>query len=136
MTQQPKDDQDFANFLRQHRPVPPPAQPDLEERLMSAIAQVEPDLKVSGKPLLNGYRSLWLVPPAIAAGLLSYWAGERVLLPTKPSSAQLARLEVFMETSWDSVLRDRESEWVFPVEAIATSDLKTTQKSLTTNQPQ
>lgn len=93
MTQLPPDDHQWKEFLRQHRPVPPPAAPELEDRLMQAIE----------KSPIN--RRLWAVPPALAAGLLMAWSGYRTLIPLPPSSNP-ASLEAFLETNWNSVVGD------------------------------
>lgn len=93
MTQLPPDDRQWKEFLRQHRPVPPPAAPELEERLMQAIEK---------SPI---HRRLWAVPPALAAGLLMAWSGYRTMIPL-PAASNSATLEAFLENNWNSVVGD------------------------------
>ena len=64
----PSTDSDrLIHFLRQHRPVPPPTPPDLEDRIMNAIA-VSPQLKTFPK------LRRWLIPSATIAAMLIVWA--------------------------------------------------------------
>ncbi|NET57627.1 MAG: hypothetical protein F6K47_16140 [Symploca sp. SIO2E6] len=94
MTQLPPDDQQWQDFLRQHRPEPPAAKADLEEQLMQAIEQSQP-------PELN--RRFWAVPPVIVAGLLMLWSGYRALV-FLPEPSNAASLETFMENNWNGVV--------------------------------
>lgn len=50
----PSNDEQWQAFLRQHRPTPPPAAPNLEEQLMNRV-------EASRSPLVN--RRLLAVPP-------------------------------------------------------------------------
>ncbi|WP_421659285.1 hypothetical protein [Leptothermofonsia sp. ETS-13] len=107
-TPSPKDDRDLINFLQQHRPQPPAAPPDLEERILHAIEH-------SGHRQVQRrrwYRSPWL-PTAIAASLIAgLLGGYRTIVPSRPSPAQLEALEAFIETTWEaSVNDDTEDEW-------------------------
>jgi len=94
MTQLPPDDKRWQEFLRQHRPTPPPAAADLEEQLMNQIA-------TSPQPTLT--RQLWSVPSALAAGLLMVWSGYRTLIPS-PELSNSASLEAFLENNWNEVV--------------------------------
>lgn len=93
----PPPDHRLSEFLRQHRPSPPAADPALEDRLMASLssAQWEP----------SHPRSLWsryLVIPALAAScLLAYTA---VRLPRQPqlSDADQQDLEQFVAETWGS----------------------------------
>ena len=100
MTQQPIDDQPLVTFLRQHRPAPPPPAPDLEERILAAVANEPAHVRQ------YRHRRLWIVPPAIAAGVLIARAGHRLLTPPTPSPAEIANLEAFFVNSWDGTLSD------------------------------
>ncbi|NEO03631.1 MAG: hypothetical protein F6K50_52595 [Moorea sp. SIO3I7] len=87
MTQFQPDDEQWQAFLRQHRPTPPPAAFELEERVINAIAKSQPP---SRKP------QLWLLPSAIAVGLLMAWSGYR--------THNLTTLEAFLEKNWHGVV--------------------------------
>ena len=100
MTQQPIDDQPLVTFLRQHCPAPPLPAPDLEERILAAVA------KAPAHRSQYWHRRLWLVPPAIAAGVLIATAGHRLLMPPSPSPAEIANLEAFFVNSWDGTISD------------------------------
>lgn len=108
MTQFPPDDQPLVDFLRQHRPLPPPPALDLEQRLLATLGETP---QPKGTTVLErsravvsrssrSARSLWLVPPAIVAGLLVTWTAERFWLPSNPSPAEVSSLEAFMENNW------------------------------------
>lgn len=109
MTKLSSDEQKLQAFMRQHRPVPPPASPDLEEQLMQAIAfnsnttvnkPINLAIAKSQKP--NRVRQRWLIPSTIAAGLLITWSSTRLLIPT--SELANASLEAFLETNWNDVI--------------------------------
>jgi hypothetical protein len=101
MTQPLIDDQRLVTFLHQHRPGAPPPAPDLEERILAAVAS-EP-----AHVCRSRHRRLWLVPPAIAAGVLIATAGHRLLTPPTPSPGDIANLEAFLVNNWDSTISDR-----------------------------
>jgi hypothetical protein len=102
MTQLPSDDEQWQEFLQQHRSTPPPAADDLEDQLMNAIEESE-------KPA-QGWRR-WHTSPAIAqqserliaAALLMAWSGYRALIPL-PALSNSASLEAFMENNWYGVV--------------------------------
>ena len=102
MSQFPNDDHELVNFLKQHRPQTPPSSPMAEDRLLEAIAVV-PKTKtvVAFRRSQRVQRSsIWLVPPAIAAGLVATIVGYRAFVPAKPSAAELANLQAFIESNW------------------------------------
>ena len=114
-----KEDRAMADFLRQHRPEAPVAPEALEEKVMAAIAQEENTLSTNNaKKVVPFRRRLWMLPSAIAAGLAIAWGADLLLVPPEPTPAELARLEAYMESTWDSVLAetepiDPESDWFF-----------------------
>lgn len=104
MTKFPEDDQPLKEFLRQNASTPPPAAPNLETRIMQAVASSS-DLKISRR------RHLWLVPSALAASLLTGWAVYRAIVPPPLDNAAL---EAFMTDNWDSVVvgEGTETDWL------------------------
>ncbi|MFB8792182.1 MAG: hypothetical protein U7123_25880 [Potamolinea sp.] len=94
MTQLPEDDQEWLEFLRQNRPTPPPTTDNFEEQLMTAIATSDQQVKT---------RKMWLVPSAIAAGLLMAWSGH-YFLNISQNSPNYASLETFLENNWNEVV--------------------------------
>lgn len=108
MTKLPSDDQKLQAFLRQYRPVSPPARPDLEEQLMQVIAfnsqttiNKPTNLAIAKPQKPNLVRQLWLIPSTMAAGLLITWSSSHFLL-TAPELAS-NNLEFFLETNWNDV---------------------------------
>jgi hypothetical protein len=99
MTRLTDDDENLINFLRQNSPEVPPASPDLEWQICQQI-KVAPIER-------NRYRfPLWLMQPAMAAGLLAFMIGYPSFAPSKPSPAEMAKLEAFMESNWQATVGD------------------------------
>lgn len=112
MNKLPNNDQKLVEFLRQNRPDLPPENQDLEAQIMAAVAATprsESGQNSSVIPFRR--RSLWLMPPAIAAGLLMAWETSRLLTPAPPTVTELASLEVFIENTWDGVLDKDSQDW-------------------------
>jgi len=86
----PPDDDRLVDFVRRHRPAPPPAAPELESQLMAAVehAQHRP-----GRP-----RRRWAAP-ALAASLLlagGTWVTWRLATPRW----QTAAVDEFVTDVW------------------------------------
>ena len=96
MTQLPPDDRRWQEALRKYRPVPPPATPSLEEKLMQAVEK-------SPQPCIE--RRLWGWPPALIAGLVMILSSYRLLNPV-PESSQSASVESFLQDNWNEVVAD------------------------------
>jgi hypothetical protein len=112
MNKLPNNDQKLVEFLRQNRPDLPPENQDLEAQIMAAVAATprsESGQNSSVIPFRR--RSLWLMPPAIAAGLLIAWGTSRLLTPPPQTATELASLEVFIENTWDEVLDQDSQDW-------------------------
>lgn len=96
----PNNDHELVDFLKQHRSATPPAAPALEERLFAAIATTSQPTTVTAfrrSPTRSTRSVAWLVPSAIAAGLIATVVGYRTLVPAKPSAAELATLEASLK---------------------------------------
>ncbi|MBD1823496.1 hypothetical protein H6F51_13495 [Cyanobacteria bacterium FACHB-DQ100] len=83
-----QDDEDLAQFLRQHRSSPPAAAPDLEDRIIQSL----PKRRVS-RPLI-----------LFTAGIAASFIGVMIAQPVRSPSPDAATLEAFMESSWSTVL--------------------------------
>lgn len=99
------DDLPLTEFLKQHQPVVPSANADLEDHLMSAIASMpQPRLTVISTKRSTTQiqrRILWTVPSAIAAGLVAMLVSHRTFAPaSQPSAAEVAELQTFIESTW------------------------------------
>ncbi|BAY31842.1 hypothetical protein NIES2107_37280 [Nostoc carneum NIES-2107] len=106
MTQFPDDEQNLVNFLRQHRPPVPPAAPDLEQQILQQVQTF------AVKPQRHLPR-LWLVPPAIAASLVAAVVSYKVFAPAKPSAAELANLEAFIDSNWQGTVSEHTGSYVW-----------------------
>jgi hypothetical protein len=105
------DDLKLQAFLQQHRPAVPPPAPGLEAKILAEIAPK----RRSSQPRSSQPRSVvWLVPPAIAAGLVATLLSYRSLTPTQPTATELANLEAFLETSWRGSINDRPEDALLP----------------------
>lgn len=99
---EPIEDQKLVYFLKRNSPIPPDSIPDLEERIIIAIAQ---------EPRINKttIKRLWLVPAAIVTSVLITVSGYFLLKPTQiqpVAQGQEAELEAFLINNWDSTLHD------------------------------
>lgn len=87
----PPDDDRLVDFMRRHRPVPPPAAPELESQLLAAIEQAAP-------PTGHRQRQRWAAP-ALAASLLlagGAWVTWRSTAPRW----QTAAVDEFITDVW------------------------------------
>lgn len=112
----PEDDPRLSAFLKAHRPPIPPADPALEERLLAAIATTPQEIATidpsPGPRSRGGRRNPWLLPGAIAAGLVVAIVGYHTrpqVQPTAsaPSAAELAELENFIENTWQDPVAEQ-----------------------------
>ena len=113
-------DEKLVSFLKQYRPNSPEAAPDLEQKILAVIDRNE----VAARKLNNwgklqftgshkksgsiGFRK-WVFPSAIAAGLLVFGSGYRVLI-TAQKADEAAHLEAFLVNNWEGVLNDSRGE--------------------------
>lgn len=118
----PSDDDRLVEFLRRHRPIPPTAEPNLENRIMAAIEP--PATAVQLPQRERPRRPLWPLP-ALAASLLLAWVSFAHLRPFRSQEEEFAEVETFLTETWygatygdDTIylaLETAESDWVFSV---------------------
>lgn len=96
----PHDDHHLVDFLRQHRPTPPPVAPDLEEQIFLATNYNPPKSPRQ-----------WLLPSALAASLFAMWGVYHIFLP--PRSVQTAsNLDAFVANNWNTTSENEpQPEW-------------------------
>lgn len=112
MNKLPNNDQKLVEFLRQNRPEVPPANQDLAAEIMAMVAATPLAESVPKSRVIPlRWLSFWLMPPAIAAGLLMAWGTSRLFIPTSPPAAELASLEVFIEKTWDGIFEQDSQDW-------------------------
>jgi hypothetical protein len=99
------DDEELVTFLKQHRPSAPLASSDLEDNIMGAIAQLKSPQQQS-----SVWCQRWFIPVVIVTGVVA-WMSYSLTGPRQPTVAELAQLQHFMESSWDSVDSPDESIW-------------------------
>lgn len=99
MNPPPDDDRPLTEFLKQYRALPPPASPDLEDRLMAEIESSPKRSRPAGQVV-------WLIPPAIAAGLVATLLGYRALTPAQLTATEVTTLESFIEANWRNTVTD------------------------------
>ncbi len=105
MTKFSERDRNLVNFLCQHRPQVPPAAPDLEQQILQKV-------KAYPLPTTSKRGRLWLLPSVAAAGLALAVVGYRVFIPARPTAAELASIEKFMESNWQSTVSENFEEEV------------------------
>ena len=114
-------DKKLVKFLKQYRPNVPEAAPDFEQELLAAIDRNDAaarKLNYLGEPRFtrSSKRSeivgfpKWVFPSAIAAGLLVFWSGYRVLVTAQLHADEAAHLEAFLVNNWEGVLNDSRGE--------------------------
>lgn len=96
--------ENFINFLRENRPVPPPPQSDLEQQLMESI-EVQ-----SIQERRRRYKFNWTIPSAIATGFLFTsvslsWKTPRIAI--EPND-----LEMFLVNNWNYTLNNHHNDTV------------------------
>jgi hypothetical protein len=110
MNSSSEDDKPLTEFLKQYQPVVPPASADLEDRIMATIATtISPEEFVrrdrDQSAGTTQRRKVWLIPSAIAAGMIATVIGYRTFAPApQPSPAEAAELEAFIESSWSNAV--------------------------------
>lgn len=111
-----KSDEKLVNFLKQYRPNVPESAPDFELKLLAAIDRNEATVKLNH---LGEARSIeatkkskilrfpkWAFPTAIAASLLVFGSGYRVLVTAQHQKDEAAHLEAFLVNNWEAVLKE------------------------------
>lgn len=119
----PDQDRPLVDFLRQHRPSPPPPARDLEADLLAAIAAEPPAQtgRLTDFPGLRDHKSIpslrqWFtLVPAVAAGFALVWGTVRPP-QNAPAIAQDnpdQELATFFEASWNGSLSQTASySWI------------------------
>jgi hypothetical protein len=87
-------DRRLVDFLKQHQPSPPPADPQLEARLFAEIRATE---AIEG--IQRRRRWSWLGAAAAIAVPLAGMVYRSLVTP-QPSAAELAQIAEFVESSW------------------------------------
>ncbi|MEG4863952.1 MULTISPECIES: hypothetical protein [unclassified Microcoleus] len=111
-----KSDEKLVNFLKQHRPNVPESAPDFELKLLAAIDRNEATVELNH---LGEARSIQATkkskilrfpkgafPTAIAASLLVFGSGYRVLVTAQHQKDEAAHLEAFLVNNWEAVLKE------------------------------
>jgi hypothetical protein len=100
MNQPPEKPDCLVDFLRQHRPDIPPAAPQLEARILAAVA--------GDRARARRYspRLLWLIVPSIAASLSIAFSGMKMGIFSPSPASDSAQIEAFMEYTWNGLLQD------------------------------
>jgi len=112
-------DKKLVDFLKQYRPNIPEGAPDLEQKLLAAIERKEvdrPDINhleaqltaFRKKPKICCFPK-WIFPPAIAAGMIFFGAGYRLLV-TAPVHPNEAHLEAFLVNNWEGAVNGYSGE--------------------------
>lgn len=116
----PSSDQELVNFLKRHRPNIPESEPDLEQKILAAIESNQASvfheshrkktrLSASAKSddrLKISSVSKWALSSAIAASLLVFGSGYRVLVTAQHQKDEAAHLEAFLVNNWEAVLKE------------------------------
>ena len=103
MSQFPKDDQELIYFLQQYRPLPPPADCDLEKQIY---------IRVSHESQHRRYPKLrWLVPTIITTSVLGIWGAYNLIKPSEyeqfvyqSQTIETAETENFMVSTWEETI--------------------------------
>jgi len=115
-----KSDDKLVNFLKQNRPNVPESAPDFELKLLAAIDRNEATVELNHlgdarsiastkKSKIVGFPK-WAFPTAIAASLLVFGSGYRVLITAQHQKDEAAHLEAFLVNNWEAVLKEPPAE--------------------------
>lgn len=113
-------DEKLVSFLKQYRPNVPEAAPDFEQKVLAAIDRNDKATELnhlghlrftdsSKNSKIVGFPK-WAFPAAIAAGLLVFGSGYRVLVTAQLHADEAANLEAFLVNNWEGVLNDSHGE--------------------------
>ncbi|HEY9706305.1 MAG TPA: hypothetical protein V6C58_27970 [Allocoleopsis sp.] len=97
MTNLPDDDTNLVAFMRQNRPIPPAANPDLEMQILAQIDGEKADIKK--------YK-LWVIPSIIGASLMMIFSGYNLWKYQQIASVDHRSVETFLVQNLDSVIND------------------------------
>ena len=110
------DDESLVNFLKANRPEVPPVASDLEEKLLQAV---ESETSSRAKNFFPHdpakCKGLWLVPPAIAVGVLFTIGSDSLRssslfrtswATTTLTKSEIVSLEDFLEHNWNGFRLD------------------------------
>ena len=108
-TNSPSPDDRLVSFLQQHQPIPEPPSPDLEDRLMQSIAELEPEPS-SRRTRRIGWVSAAIVTVSLLVGVGGYqrWSAQMARQPL--SEEEIANLDRFLETTWNEAIIASETE--------------------------
>ncbi|MGF1539239.1 MAG: hypothetical protein ACFCU5_02125 [Pleurocapsa sp.] len=100
MTKLPdREQQNFVNFLRDNRPLPPDCQGNLEPKLMNSIGEQPKRHHKYGSNLI------WTIPGAIATGVLFTSVGLSFKTPQVTiETSELDKLDKFVVNSWNDTI--------------------------------
>ena len=108
MSQFPKDDRELISFLQQYRPLPPPADSDLEKQIYLRVSHESQHRKYS--------RLRWLVPSIITTSILAIWGAYNLIKPSEyeqfvyqSQTIETTDTETFMVSTWEETLNT--SSW-------------------------
>ena len=104
-------DDKLVGFMKQYRPNLPEAAPDFEQKVLAAIDRND----AINLNYLENLRSIvgfpkWAFPAAIAASLLVFGSGYRVLVTAQHQKDEAAHLEAFLVNNWEAVLKEPPAE--------------------------
>lgn len=117
-------DRELVKFLNQYRPNIPEAAPELEGKILAAIESIEVNsieennwretrstapLKYRKRLSIQSVLQ-WVLPAAIAAGLLVFGSEYRTFNTAQLPDDETAQLEEFLVTNWEGVLPDYRTE--------------------------
>ncbi|MGK7955428.1 MAG: hypothetical protein AB4063_09230 [Crocosphaera sp.] len=103
MSQFPKDDRELISFLKQYRPLPPPADSTLEKQIYRRIAHESQHR--------HNRQLRWLVPSIITTSLLAIWGVYNLMKPSEyeqfvnqSEKIETAAIENFMINTWEETV--------------------------------
>ncbi|MFS8119373.1 MAG: hypothetical protein ACMG55_12940 [Microcoleus sp.] len=112
-------DDKLVGFMKQYRPNLPEAAPDFEQKVLAAIDRNDAinlnylenlrSIASTKKSKIVGFPK-WAFPAAIAASLLVFGSGYRVLVTAQHQKDEAAHLEAFLVNNWEAVLKEPPAE--------------------------
>lgn len=100
-------DPDLQTFLKTYRIPPPPPDPQLEDRILTAVLSEAATQEIQ-RPTAPEWFSSWLMGLAVGAAALAALSLQWFEPTYETAAAELVELELFLETTWSETTEEQD----------------------------